>query len=137
MNILSFDRREETHQGPVNLCKYWWKLKCGHDMPEVMMSDYGFMAFDKDLPVCSVFFYPVMGTQACIWALHVSNPDSTREQRGDAIKELCDYVGDYAKSLGYKILLGYPKMESIKDRMVDNGFIVLEDGAYQCAKILC
>lgn len=137
MRVISFNRKVETDQSLLDLAKAWWRIKDGgHEMPEAFISDYGFMAFSDTGPICSVFMYPILGCETCLWALHVSSPNSTKEQRGEAIQCLSQAVEKAAVTLGYKAILGYPKMESITQRMVDNGFKVIERGANQCIKFI-
>lgn len=137
MRVIRFNRNEEKDKHLYELVNLWWEIKDGNPMPKLIASDFGFLAFDEnDKPIAANFFYPILGTEACMWALHVSSPESTKENRGLAITALCNEVEKFAKSLGYKIIVGYPKQESMTNRMINNGFILTESGANQCVKRL-
>lgn len=137
MKVVRYNRKSDDGKNYLLIANSWWKARGGNDFPAAFVSDYGFMVFDEnDMAQLSVFFYPTIGLDSCMWGLHVANPSSTKEIRKEAMKFLTEAVSSLAKDMGYKILIGYPGKESFKDRLVENGFHVLESNSYQCAKVL-
>lgn len=121
MIVLRFNRHDKVSRSILELCDEWWLKRLGY-IPGKMMSDYGFIAMNEERPIMISFFYPMLGCELCLWGFQVSNPDSTSAERGEALSVSATAVSDFARALGYKILVGYPGHKAIVNRLEDLSF---------------
>lgn len=104
--IKSFDKScKET----VNLLKLWWADKTGSSLSDGVMTDDGFMVFNKasDRPIAAIFLYRIIGSSSALIGFPISNPNVFPDERRPALESLVAHVEEQAKEFGYKTLVSY------------------------------
>jgi hypothetical protein len=139
MSVSMFNKTHESNYYILDLINSWWKKHSGLETlesPTVLFSEYGFLAFVENKPVLASFFYPLLGSDLCLWGYQVANPDSSFDERTIAIEETATAMSDFAKKLGYKIMIAYPGNKAIVKRLESVGFFLGDHTATQAFKRL-
>lgn len=136
MNIIQFNKNNQSSNVLMELIDYWWAERRGVKIPRVVFSEFGFFAFLESKPIMASFFYPVMGSEVCHWGYQVSNPDTTFDERTAAILEISVAVDKFAKELGFKMIVSYPGNKDIVKRMGALGYKMADEIVTQAFKEL-
>ena len=108
--LEEFNRTSNHHIGIIN---QWWEKVEDHnfskDSPfsQILPTDHGFMVFHNEDPICSIFLYPIYGSQIAIIGFPISNTLADKEVRREALSLLVAGVEAKAKALQYKFLFSY------------------------------
>lgn len=122
MSVVQFDRRNEAGAEIINIVDEWWRTHNREPIWKTIISDFGFLSFVDGKPILISFFYPLLGTELCLWGWQVSNPESTYSERTKAIEEISEAMVKFGKGLGYKMLVSYTGNSSMVKRFEDLGF---------------
>jgi len=114
---VQFNRTRAEDAPFMGLAHAWWQEHRWIQIPEVLFSDYGFCSFVGHKPVFISFLYPVIGSKTCMWGYQVTNPDSSSDERSLAFEDAATAVCDFARELGYKVLMAYPGNKAILERL--------------------
>lgn len=137
MRVLQFNRKNPESRALVELCSAWWEMHYGEGMTSVMMTDYGFMAFNsKNKAVFAGFFCPTMGTNLCIWGFQVSDPEASKRDVVNGFKAVSTSICEFAKSLGYKAIVCYPRPKPLQKMIRRNGYRAFDTNVVQYFKEL-
>jgi hypothetical protein len=136
VNIIQFNKNDQSSNVLMELIDYWWAERRGVKIPRVVFSEFGFFAFLESKPIMASFFYPVMGSEVCHWGYQVSNPDTTFDERTAAILEISVAVDKFAKELGFKMIVSYPGNKDIVKRMGALGYKMADEIVTQAFKEL-
>lgn len=136
MSVIQFDRRTPSGQEILNILDEWWLGHSNVVMKRQLLSDFGFFAFVGDKPVLGSFFYPLLGTDLCLWGFQVTNPDSSYDERTQAIDKVATAMSAFGKQLGYKIMIAYPGNKAIVKRLMNVGFTMGDEVVTQAIKEL-
>jgi hypothetical protein len=105
MHIEQFGQSDAWN---MHTLKSWWQTHNGVPLPETLLSNYGYMAFEDRFAIACMFFYPVAGCKMAMLGYPIANPDATKEQRKQAIERLVASIEHSAKSLNYQAITSYP-----------------------------
>lgn len=105
MKVEKFRLDSRKHMDIVHA---WWNARMPVGLPESLLSDYGFMAFEQKKPLCAVFFYPVLGSKVALVGFPVAAPSLKEDERVQAIDIVVANVERTAKLLNYQWLVSYP-----------------------------
>lgn len=134
MKVVQFNRKETAF---VDLLDVWWFRHSKVTLNRDLLSDYGFLYFDDNQrPVFAAFFYPLVGSNLCMWGFQIANPESSFDERTVAIEGLATAMCDFAKKLGYKTMAAYPGNKAIVKRLKDIGFVMGDEIVTQAYKEL-
>ena len=86
-----------------------------------MLSAYGVIVLDNDVPVICGWLYPVMTSKLCIVENIISDVDI--KDKNDMIKLLYSTFHLIAKDLGYKYIKTTVQNESMKSRLESYGYM--------------
>lgn len=98
----------------------WWNMHTGVSLPEPLLSDYGFMAFDGEEALAVIFFYPVLGSKVALTGFPICRPNLDPARRLEALDLAVANVERMAKLLNYQWLVSYPgnkKAQGMFERM--------------------
>ncbi len=110
--LVKFDKGDhEKHE----LLSLWWAEKSEKQLSSMVRSEYGFMVFDDERPIASIFLYPTLGSRMALIGFPIANPLVFHEKRRDAIKFLVAGVEAFAKDLKYDFLISYAGNKGAKD----------------------
>lgn len=102
-----------------------WQRKRGNKYISVSdaLPQLGFMAYNKNsVPITSVFVYRT--DSSIVFFEHLtSNPDSTKEERKQAIEKTMEFASSVSKELGYKYVYSRTEIPTVQSRLVENGHI--------------
>lgn len=110
LKLEEFTRLSKRH---LDIIDSWWEKvedhKFSKDNPfsRVLPTDHGFMVFNDDEPICSIFLYPIFGAQMAIIGFPVASPVADKGVRKEALSFLVAEVEAKAKALQYKYLFSY------------------------------
>lgn len=122
IETIHFNRKREEDKPFIVLAHSWWMQHRWIDLPDVLFSDYGFCTFIDGNPVFISFLYPFLGSETCGWGYQIMSPESTTEQREAGMENAATVVSEFAKNIGYKILMAYPGNKAILKRLQSQGF---------------
>ena len=112
---------------PINDTLYeiicgWWKAY-GWPIPqENILSKRRYICFIGEKPMCAGFLYKDESSAFGLMDFIVCNPDSTKEDRAQAIAELVAHIESVAKEIGIKALLTISVTEKLTHKLQDLGY---------------
>lgn len=136
VRVVAFTRKDPDHAVFWGLFKSWWLLKRNAYPSELLVTDHGFCGFVNDKPVFISYLYLVHGSESAMQGYQICSPKSTMAERGSAINATTTRMAEFAKSLGYKVLVAYPGNKAILKRLVDAGFVINDQKVAQVIKEL-
>ncbi len=136
IKTVSFNRTKEEDKIFVELRDSWWAAHRWVVIPEAFFTDFGFCTFIDNKPIVISFLYPFLGSKSCCWGYQITNPDSSDEERGIAINDQATSVSEFAKKLGFELMLAYPDNKAIRKRLIASGFVLGNQVATQVIKEL-
>ena len=117
MLLKLFDRKKDRKH-LVEWCRK-------RDWPEIgddLLSDYGFLAYTENKHLAACWMYPVKGSNVCWMAFPIANPDTTKEERKEALDLVFETIHDTAKEMGYKYVFTTSNTPPIEDRLKNYGY---------------
>jgi len=102
--LVEFDKGNSSIHELLSL---WWKDKSDKELSGLVRSEYGFMVYDDERPIVSVFLYPVLGSAMAMIGFPIANPLVFHEKRREALSFLVAGVEAKAKYLKYELLVSY------------------------------
>ncbi len=91
-------------------------------VPKAFLSDYGVLGVVNDKPIAAMWLYPVLGVKFCIIENLISNPDSTKEERKEALDSIFEKIHEIAKELGYETIVCMTDNKSVMERVQKYGY---------------
>lgn len=119
----------------MSILKSWWHAR-GVDLDELTATDHGFLISDNNIPIASVFLYPVIDCKMAMIGFPVSNPDIDKDLRREALTELIGCVEARAYHMNYDYLIGYPGNEASMKLFERHNYKVLDENVKQFGKRL-
>lgn len=117
--------REYKSEDYVMLTK-WWQAWDWQQVPEKCLPSLGLIVTDlSDEPICACFLYQT-DSSICWIEWIVSNPEVPKGLRREALDLLLKELKLKAKRLGFKQIFTSTDRESLKVRLVDQGFLVTD-----------
>lgn len=110
LRLEEFNRMSVKH---IEIIDEWWASVKDHNFSEdspfskVLPTDHGFMIFHNNDPICSIFLYPINGSQIAIVGFPISNPVADKQIRREALSILVAGIENKAKSMQYNFLFSY------------------------------
>lgn len=102
------------------LCE-WWK-HWGHSIaPADELTDTGFMIYWEDKPLFCGFLILTNAKFAYVDTV-CANPETSWEDREDALSMLLDVCSKVAKDFGFRRLVAIPEKERLSEKVVNAGF---------------
>ena len=101
--------------------------------PKHLLHTNGFVVYDNDKPIMS-FFLILTDSKVCIIDDITGNPDSTWEQREDAVLWLTKFCEIYARKLGFKFIRACPSKKRLAEKFDLSGFNFYPTQVYLCEK---
>lgn len=117
---------------PITLDLYevlvsWWK-SYGWPIPEKnILPQRGYVSFIGDRPIGAGFFYKDETADFGLMDFIVCNPDSTSEERAQAIAEVEGHIREAAKSLGVSAVLTISYTTKLTEKLEVAGYSRLKD----------
>jgi hypothetical protein len=101
----------------------WWnRYDEWQAVPEDFLPETGFVAFDSDGEVAAAFCYKTDSGFALLeW--HIANPDTTKEQRADALDSIIERAILWGKANNFKAFFSSVKHPRLIARYEKHGFI--------------
>jgi hypothetical protein len=101
----------------------WWKARGEFPVTDDMMPEgTSFILEDGGKPLVSMCYITTNVKAAAYCANFVSDPESDRETRRAAVKELFEFIDSQRKSRGYKNLLAFGYKPKLRERFEALGF---------------
>lgn len=118
MNVRIFNKNTD-----YVITEGWWNERQQTPAPIEFLSDYGVIAFEEEKPICAIWFYPILSAKFGLIKGPVTNPDTTKEQRSNALNSSMDVLHIIAKDLGYTHVLCPSNVDAFKDRLKSFGYV--------------
>lgn len=116
----------EYYPADYSLLTTWWKAWGWQQVPEICLPSSGLLVLSTlDVPVCAGFLY-CTDSSICWIEWIVSNPEVPKGLRREALDLLLKELKLKAKRLGFKQIFTSTDRESLKVRLVDQGFLVTD-----------
>lgn len=105
-------------------------------LPKTILPKSTFVCYnDKDTPVYSMCFYNT-DSDLCWIGFQVSNPEVSKEKTKGGFDLLFKSAEEYARHLGYKLMLTTSSTPSVIGALSNNGFVEGDTGVNQYLKEL-
>lgn len=105
-----------------DIVKSWWDQRDQVAAPIEFLSDYGVIAFQDEKPIAAIWFYPMLSVKFGFIKSPVTNPDTTKEERDEALNGCLDILHFIAKDLGYTHVLCPSNVPAFQDRLKSLGY---------------
>lgn len=99
----------------------WW---VGHSFPPLsidFLPTECFIISNEGKQLYAMFFYHT-NSNLCWFAFPVSNPDLTKEEKGNGLLKLIEGMTEYAVQNGYKFIFTTSPVKPVQDCLLENGF---------------
>lgn len=93
-----------------------------------LLNDYGFIVFNNNVPVVCGFLYPTLGSKLCIIENVIRNKDlKDKKIIDEGFVLLFSTLHAVAKDMGYKCIKNTVENNSMKDRLQEYGYVILNE----------
>jgi len=108
----------------------WCEQRHMRTLPNDYLSKFGFLVSKdtKNIAVC--WLYPFMNTKRCMIDCMISNPNTTKQERSDAIDLLFMTIFLTAKDMGYEHITCTTTNQNIINKLLDLNFIKDDNHTY-------
>lgn len=106
-----------------NIALSWWTQRQQVPAPIEFLSDYGVIVEDSGKAICVLWFYPILSAKFGLIKSPLANPDTTKEQRNEALNLCLSTIHQIAKDLGYTHVLCPSNVEVFQNRLESFGYI--------------
>jgi predicted ATP-grasp superfamily ATP-dependent carboligase len=121
--VVTIDFEVDKHYVIIN---QWWRVH-GSFPPKIEhLPKTGFIVEADGKPTCAGFVYKT-DSSICVFEFVVSNPDASKQEKDDCLKQLISSVKSWSKENGFSLIyssIGIPKY--IK-RLQEQGFVVADE----------
>ena len=100
----------------------WWKAHGHHSAQPENLSDYGVISFIGNKPVAALWFYPILTAKFGLMMGPISNPDTTKEERNEALNGCMKVIHMLARDLGYNTVLCLSNVKAFNKRLENFGY---------------
>lgn len=107
-----------------NIVEKWWKDHSMDPVPKEVLTKFGFMAYNEKYPIAAYWLFPIIGSELCMHLFFISNPDSTKEERDEALDLLMYTVHGAAKDMGFTKLMTTTSLKTIEDRLLKHNYML-------------
>lgn len=101
----------------------WWNERKQNPAPLDFLSDYGVIVSDGNKDVASLWFYPVVSAKFGIILSPITNPDTTKEERNEALNLCLNTIHVIAKDLGYSTVMCWSNVPAFESRLESHGYV--------------
>lgn len=101
----------------------WWNEHNAVPADLDFLSDYGVIVSNGDKDIASLWFYPVVSAKFGIILSPVTNPDTTKEERNEALNLCFNSIHDLAKDLGFTTIMCWSNVPPVENRLNDLGYV--------------
>jgi len=111
----------------LELVNSWANARGMGSMPEHRLSRFGLIAVQGNKDIGACFLYPFKGSGWCMFECLMTNPDSTAEERDQAMSMIFLELSNAARILGYKEVFTTSYLPSVNNKLDSMGFIMNKD----------
>lgn len=98
----------------------WWTAREHYVILKDMLSPFGMIAYKEEKPIAAVWLYPSLGSPWAMIRFPIANPDSSKDERQEALDLVIRSLHDLARDMKCKYVLcstnhkGFiPKLEAL------------------------
>lgn len=113
----------------------WWKGHGWDAVPLAMLPAMGMVAMNDDTPAAAGWVYLDNSTGVGMLEWIVSNPANTMKVSAVALARLVDCLRNAAREIGYGVILGSCRQESLARLMEREGFQRTDEGVIHMISI--
>jgi len=114
MNIRKLDLNKDYH-----IVEDWWKQRHWTPVAKEALSTIGYIVDD----IAAMWLYLSVGSKLAWIGFPIANPNTTKEQRNDAIDLLFNTIHEYAKINGYDFIITTSNIPAVINRIEKIGYI--------------
>lgn len=96
----------------------WWESHTQTPLHADMVSMYGWVVEG----VAACFLYPALGSKIAWMGWPISNPESSKETRDEALDLIFDTIHKDAQTMGYRIMLTTSNTPPVQTRLEKHGY---------------
>lgn len=100
----------------------WWNERNQAPAPENFLSDYGVIVHDGEIPIAALWMYPIVSAKFSLILSPITNPETTKEQRDEALNLSMDMIHSISKELGFTHTLCLSNVEAFQNRLRSFGY---------------
>lgn len=100
----------------------WCKERQLNIFPNKYFSKYGFIVSKQDKDLAACWLYPLSDTERCLMDCMIATPNSTIDERDEAISLLILTMTLSAKDMGYKYIACNTTYKTIKKHLLNLNF---------------
>ncbi len=101
----------------------WWEHYKWTGVPINVLPARSYVYFDEEKPLCFGSLYKDETADFGMMDWIVANPDSTPEQRENAIREMEGHIRKVAEEIGVKLIITICVTEKLADKMEKLGYV--------------
>lgn len=101
----------------------WCKQRDMQALPNDYLSKYGFLVSKNSKDIAACWLYPFINTKRCMIDCMIANPDTTKEERNDAIDLLLTTIFLTAKDMQYRYITCNTSYKTIKNKLLNLNFV--------------
>lgn len=125
---MSLECRKYNHEDFYSIIE-WYEAR--HIRPaQDMIPPTGFI-----VPGIAAGFLMRTDTSACILEPFIANPHANKEDRDRALNSIMGDLIEEARNLGYDRVFGFSSRESMIERAVFQGFVIVEESTTVCKEL--
>ena len=139
MELISVNSKlmiQEITDSDYPMLVEWWAAHQWPAIPKEALPPLGYISWKGEKPILAGYVYFTLGSTMCWLEWIVGNPDSTPEERGEALKEIVEKTDQVARENGYSMIFTATKHKKLIERFKSNGFNVTEEEMTHLLKVL-
>lgn len=118
-----------------DMIKEWWIAHGSHVMPLRHLSKHGIIVEVDGEGVCAAFMFQT-DSAICIFEFMVCNPASPKEARDVGLDRMIKEAIFWAEVNGYELIYTSTGINKFVSRLVDNGFMNIDNNQSHCFKFM-
>lgn len=120
MKLRNFDLQQD-----YSIVEKWWKdRKWDTTVQKEMLSKHGWLVYNDNKNIAALWVHGSCNSDICWLSWPVANPESTPEERNEALNLLLDRANLFGQAMKYKFILTTTSHPKLQDRLTNNGYFL-------------